>query len=274
MAARGTDKVYMQLFNHRNAGLSTPNFLYAGGTAAGALSSWQTLRVWLSREKRPGYLFGEIVLAVFLLHVLVLLRLFAPAEPVAQAKPLMMEVALVAAPKQEPHVAPPAPPKPPEPPKPKPKKKTVAKKKPVVKQSLPKAAAALPKPVETETEAAETSPAPSAPPAPPAPTQSIAPPAETFTEANFRANYGFNPKPAYPRLARNRGWEGKVLLKVQVSAEGLSDSVDVYHSSGHDSLDESAVAAVKKWKFMPARRGSTPVASSVIVPIIFTLNPG
>jgi protein TonB len=272
MAARGTDKIYMQHFNNRDGGSSTPNFLYAGGTAAGALSSRQTLLAMLSREKRPGYLFGEIVLAVFLLHVLTLLWLFAPAEPIVQAKPLMMEVSLVATPKQEPHVAPPAPPKPPEPPKPKPKKKTVAKKKPVIKKPLPKDAAALPKPAETAAEAAEPSPAPSAPPAPPAPTKSAAPPAETFTEANFRANYGLNPKPEYPRLARNRGWEGKVLLKVQVSAAGLSDSVDVYHSSGHDILDESAVSAVKKWKFIPALQGSTPVASSVIVPIIFTLN--
>jgi protein TonB len=256
----------MQFVNSRDSGPSTPKFAYSGGMASHPLSFWQTL-LW--REKRPGYLFGEIVLAVFLLHGLALLWLSTPSEPISQAKPLMMEVSLVAAPKQEPHVAPPAPPKPPEPPKPKPKKKPAAKKKPVVKKPLPKDAVALPKPQETETAAAETPPAPLAPPSP---AKNVAPPAETFTEANFRANYGFNPKPDYPRLARNRGWEGKVLLKVQVSAGGLSDSVAVQRSSGHDILDESAVAAVRKWKFIPAMRGSTPVATSVIVPIIFTLN--
>jgi protein TonB len=45
----------------------------------------------------------------------------------------------------------------------------------------------------------------------------------------------------------------------------------VDRSSGHDMLDESAIEAVKKWRFIPAKRGETPVASSVIVPIIFTL---
>lgn len=253
----------MQLLNNREVGSSAPAFLYPGGTVAGPLSSRQALLALLIREKRPGYLFGEIVLAVFLLHALALLWLFAPTDPIAQAKPLMMEVSLVASPKQETHPAPPAPPKPPEPPKKKPKKK------PVEKKPLAKDAVALPKPQETDAAPVE---APPSPPAPPSPVKTAAPPTETFTQANFQANYGFNPKPEYPRLARNRGWEGKVLLKVQVSAQGLSDSVEVHHSSGHDILDESAVAAVEKWKFIPAMRGSTPVTTSVIVPIIFTLN--
>jgi len=263
----------MHFFNFRDGGARAPDFAYPGGTSTHPFSSWQALLHTLRLEKRPGYLLGEIVLTVLLLHLLVLLWLFAPSEPIAQAKPLMMEVSLVAAPKQETHVAPPAPPKPPEPPKPKPKKKPVAKKKPDVRKPpkpVSKDAVALPKAAETQAAEPETTPSPPAPPSPPAKT--TAPPAETFTEANFRANYGFNPKPEYPRLARNRHWEGKVLLKVQVSAEGLSESVAVHRSSGHDILDESAVAAVEKWKFIPAMRGSTAVASSVIVPIIFTLN--
>jgi len=263
----------MHFFNFREGGTRAPDFAYPGGTSTHPFSSWQALLHALRLEKRPGYLLGEIVLTVLLLHLLVLLWLFAPSEPIAQAKPLMMEVSLVAAPKQETHVAPPAPPKPPEPPKPKPKKKPVAKKKPDVRKPpkpVSKDAVALPKAAEIQAAEPETTPSPPAPPSPPAKT--TAPPAETFTEANFRANYGFNPKPEYPRLARNRHWEGKVLLKVQVSAEGLSESVAVQRSSGHDILDESAVAAVEKWKFIPAMRGSTAVASSVIVPIIFTLN--
>ncbi|MDP3391176.1 MAG: energy transducer TonB, partial [Methylococcaceae bacterium] len=70
----------------------------------------------------------------------------------------------------------------------------------------------------------------------------------------------------------SRGWQGKVLLRVSVSAEGLSESVEIFRSCGHDVLDESAVAAVEKWEFVPAKRGSKAVSSSVIVPIIFTLN--
>jgi protein TonB len=205
----------MHLFTGRDGrGPRISDFTYPGGMSLNPFSLWQALLHALHREKRPGYLLGEIVLAVLLLHVLALLWLFAPSEPIAQAKPLMMEVSLVAAPKQKPNITPPAPPKPPEPPKPKPKKKAVVNKKPIARKPslpLPKDAEALPKPAETQAAEPETSPSPPAPPSPPAKTTS--PPAETFTEANFRANYGFNPKPEYPRLARNRHWEGKVLLK-------------------------------------------------------------
>ncbi len=95
---------------------------------------------------------------------------------------------------------------------------------------------------------------------------------ETFTQANYRANYAINPKPEYPAIARSREWEGKVLLRVQVSAEGLTESVKIDKSSGHDILDDCAIEAVKKWRFIPAKRGDTPVASSVIVPISFSLS--
>jgi protein TonB len=116
-------------------------------------------------------------------------------------------------------------------------------------------------------------PNPTAPPAPnPSAAAASAPKAESFTEANYRANYAFNPKPEYPRIARSRGWQGKVLLRVRVSTAGTSENIAVHRSSGHEILDESAIEAVKKWKFVPARRGDTPVASSVVVPILFSLN--
>ena len=75
-----------------------------------------------------------------------------------------------------------------------------------------------------------------------------------------------------PAAARSRGWQGQVLLRVKVTAEGYSESVTVERSSGHDLLDEAAVTAVEKWRFIPARRGTTAVACTVRVPIIFTLN--
>lgn len=94
---------------------------------------------------------------------------------------------------------------------------------------------------------------------------------EPFIEADINADYAENPKPDYPAIAQSRGWEGKVLLKVQVSNEGLSDAVEIERSSGYEILDESAIEAVKKWRFTPAKRGETPIASSAIVPIIFIL---
>jgi protein TonB len=206
-----------------------------------------------------------------------------PEQEVTEAKPLTMEVSMIAipAPKQ-PIAEPPKPAPPPVEKKPPVPKKPPTPPKPVVQKTKPPA----PKPVPVSDEPAEFAPfKPSEPVA--APAQASPPPsaassssssssqssttAQTFTEANFRANYAHNPKPEYPAVARGRGWQGKVLLRVKVSAEGLSDDVSVEQSSGHDILDESAVEAVKKWRFIPAKRGDTPVASSVIVPIDFKL---
>ncbi|MCX7089460.1 MAG: energy transducer TonB [Methylococcales bacterium] len=96
--------------------------------------------------------------------------------------------------------------------------------------------------------------------------------ADVFVEANYHANYGYNPKPIYPSIAKRLGWKGKVILHVQVSAAGESTSVSVQQSSGHEELDDAAVEAVKQWRFIPAKRGNTPVSSSVQVPLNFNLN--
>lgn len=95
--------------------------------------------------------------------------------------------------------------------------------------------------------------------------------ADADDEADYKANYATNPKPKYPELARNLGWEGSVLLRVSVSAEGRSEQVSVHRSSGYKVLDDAAAVAVQKWRFAPARRGGAAVASVVIVPIGFAL---
>jgi protein TonB len=230
-----------------------------------------------SRDENPQWQWAGVFLAVLLLHGVLIGYLRPSPEPETPAEPLVMDVALIAAPRPQVKPAPPtppaAPPKPrPAPPKPK-KAPAVPKKTPAVRRPLPKPA---PAPVSAPAATAETAaqPAPVSRPAPPAPSAAPAPPArETFTEANYRANYKSNPKPEYPRLARSRGWQGKVLLRVQVTADGRSAAVTVQQSSGHRQLDDAAVAAVEQWTFVPARRGATPVASTVTVPIQFKLNP-
>lgn len=224
-----------------------------------------------SGETPPKRLFVELLALVLLLHAWLLDVLKSSDEALIEAKPLIMQVTLIA--EQPPKTQPIAEPQPAAPPKPqkkpKPKAPRQSKPKPVklekarpapktVDVSSPKPPA--PKPVSANVSPPSSNPAQRAPAKP-----------EPFTEANYKANYGFNPKPAYPRIARNRGWQGKVLLKVQVSASGTSQNVAVHKSSGHDLLDEAAIEAVKKWRFIPARRGNTPVASSVIVPILFSL---
>lgn len=94
---------------------------------------------------------------------------------------------------------------------------------------------------------------------------------ENYTEPNFKANYGINPKPVYPKLAVDNEWVGKVVLRVNVSEEGTPISVYIHQSSGHEALDASAVEAVWKWNFIPAKNGDKSVPSNIIVPINFDL---
>jgi protein TonB len=92
-----------------------------------------------------------------------------------------------------------------------------------------------------------------------------------ISQALAFAGYLNNPKPHYPGIARSRHWEGLVLLRVYVTPDGHCSNLNVARSSGHDVLDESAVSAVRNWRFVPGKRGDTPIASWVTVPIEFSL---
>ena len=80
-----------------------------------------------------------------------------------------------------------------------------------------------------------------------------------------------NPAPAYPMLARERGWEGTVRLNVHVEPDGHPSEVSIEHSSGHAALDDSALKTVRYWKFSPASAGAMKFSSKIIIPIQFTL---
>lgn len=86
------------------------------------------------------------------------------------------------------------------------------------------------------------------------------------------ADYLNNPPPHYPEQARRRKQQGTVMLDVQVSTAGSPRQVAVGRSSGVQSLDEAALDAVRRWKFIPARRGSEIIEASVRVPVTFRLN--
>lgn len=80
--------------------------------------------------------------------------------------------------------------------------------------------------------------------------------------------------PTYPEAAREAGITGTVLLRVQILENGCAGDISVKQSSGNDSLDESAVTAVYKWRFTPAKENNTDraVACYTTVPVVFRLN--
>jgi periplasmic protein TonB len=94
---------------------------------------------------------------------------------------------------------------------------------------------------------------------------------EKIEQPKFGVAYLNNPSPSYPRLSRRIGEEGRVLLKVLVSAEGKANTVEIEKSSGFQRLDQSALDAVKQWRFIPARKGKESLSAYVLVPISFSL---
>ncbi|WP_081081938.1 energy transducer TonB [Pseudomonas amygdali] len=155
----------------------------------------------------------------------------------------------------------------PEPPPPKPvEKPKVEKPKPVKKVEPVK----KPTPPAPTPAAAPSPPAPPAPaPAPPAPAAPPAPVKESAAVSGL-ASLG-NPPPEYPGLALRRSWEGHVILRIKVLPNGRAGAVEVTKSSGKPVLDEAAVEAVRNWKFIPAKRGDTPIEGFATQTIDFKL---
>lgn len=164
----------------------------------------------------------------------------------------------------------PAPPeaKPPEPPEPEPKPKPVEKLVPVEPQQ-PAQPVEIPDVAEETPASDEVSSAPSRssmnPNAPDSPVQGF------DREPDYQASYLKNPVPSYPMVARRMGWQGKVVLNVEVLANGSPGQINLHQSSGHDVLDKAALKAVSKWRFVAARQNGQTVAKWFLVPIPFIL---
>ncbi len=91
------------------------------------------------------------------------------------------------------------------------------------------------------------------------------------SEASIDAANLNNKAPRYPEISRQIGEKGTVILKVYVSEEGLAQIVEMKKSSGFARLDNSALATVKQWRFLAARKSGKLVASWINIPIRFAL---
>ena len=93
----------------------------------------------------------------------------------------------------------------------------------------------------------------------------------------YRPGSGISPpaiqrevKPVYTADALRREIEGDVILEVVVLASGAVGAIQVVRSLGH-GLDEAAVAAMRQWRFHPARRQGVAVDIVVEVAMEFRL---
>jgi protein TonB len=64
-----------------------------------------------------------------------------------------------------------------------------------------------------------------------------------------------NKPPRYPLQARKEGREGEVDLLYRVTKEGGVADIQIVRSSGSQDLDQEAVRAIAKFRFVPGQEG-------------------
>lgn len=90
--------------------------------------------------------------------------------------------------------------------------------------------------------------------------------------ADVGAQAKYMSPPVYPKSAFDQGISGKVVLKVDVDAEGRTAGVTVLSASPAGVFDAVSVAAARQWTFEPARRDGKPVPSALKIPLTFALD--
>jgi protein TonB len=155
-------------------------------------------------------------------------------------------------------------------------------------QAAPAPADPAPAPVAEAVAAAASEPAA----APPAPASAAQPDPATLQEHQVVARVA-TPRPAtkadygwlaeslhrriielrhYPSTARLNGWEGKVVLKVSIRQDGQLKDVEVVKSSGHESLDQAAMEAVRRACPLHMKHELTAPMVVLHLPVSYSLN--
>ena len=237
------------------------------------------------------------VLASIALHALVLLGLSWGEESAPPAKALLVLTARLAPVATAPRAQPPAPAARPVAPPPS-APKSVSEPRPVQTTRAPevsrKAPADAVKPAPAESapadSAAAASSASSAAPgqARSAPQPPVGAPTEASARSGSEVDSGTLEQyrlalivatrryKRYPAIAMEKGWQGRVEVRMEIGANGMLASASVKRSSGHEILDNQALDMLKKGKttvqIPTSLRGR---AFNVDVPVIFNLDdPG
>ncbi|MCD6423275.1 MAG: energy transducer TonB [Elusimicrobia bacterium] len=78
-------------------------------------------------------------------------------------------------------------------------------------------------------------------------------------------------EPDYPDIARSKGIEGVVVLKILIDSFGRVVAVKIKDNGGLYEFGIAAARAVKQWRFTPAKIMGTPVAVWCIQKVRFKL---
>ncbi|MEZ0574765.1 energy transducer TonB [Halodesulfovibrio aestuarii] len=79
----------------------------------------------------------------------------------------------------------------------------------------------------------------------------------------------FTPPPSYPHRAERKRLETKLTIQMIVAADGSVHKAEVQHGEFKNIFGKSALKAVSRWRFKPARLHGKPVAVLVSLPLEF-----
>lgn len=96
-------------------------------------------------------------------------------------------------------------------------------------------------------------------------------PPRTLGTDRTAPSFTTSPPPNYPTIAIQNNWEGTVLLRVYITADGTINEVEVARSSGHPILDGAAVTAVRRWRGSPATQNGRAISTTELLPVRFKL---
>jgi protein TonB len=98
----------------------------------------------------------------------------------------------------------------------------------------------------------------------------VAPPQRVRVSGGVTAgNLVYGPKPPYPAIARTARVQGAVVLHAIISKTGTIENLQVV--SGHPMLTQSAMEAVRQWKYKPYYLNGEPVEVDTTITVNFTL---
>ncbi|MDE0084145.1 MAG: TonB family protein [Candidatus Poribacteria bacterium] len=81
----------------------------------------------------------------------------------------------------------------------------------------------------------------------------------------------YAPEPTYPKNAKRANKEGTVTLEATIGKDGVPKNIVALTSIGF-GFEEAAIAALKKWRFIPAKEKDKDVEKKVKLDIVFTLD--
>ncbi len=93
-----------------------------------------------------------------------------------------------------------------------------------------------------------------------------------FSQLTEKPRIKKSAQPEYPEVARENGWEARVILEAEILEDGSVGSISVKKGSGHQELDDAAIAALKKFQFSSPKLDGKPVRTRIIIPFQFKLD--